>query len=74
MASKIQLYDNDLILLASDGIFDNIINIEDFELFIKSIKDYEPQKISYELLNYARHTDLVSKDDMSVIALKIKLI
>ena len=74
MASKIQLYDNDLILLASDGIFDNIINIEDFELFIKSIKDYEPQKISYELLNYARHADLVSKDDMSVIALKIKLI
>lgn len=74
MASKIQLYDNDLILLASDGIFDNIINIEDFELFIQSIKDYEPQKISYELLNYARHTDLVSKDDMSVIALKIKLI
>jgi hypothetical protein len=41
---------------------------------LKSIKDYEPQKISYELLNYARHTDLVSKDDMSVIALKIKLI
>lgn len=73
-SKKIKLNDNDLILLASDGIFDNVINISELENFIKSIKDLEPQKISYELLNYARHTDLISKDDMSVIALKVKLI
>jgi serine/threonine protein phosphatase PrpC len=66
------LKDNDLVLLASDGIFDNVININEFEKFILSIRYLEPQKISYELLNYARHTDLVSKDDMSVIVLKIK--
>lgn len=74
ISSKIiKLNDNDLILLASDGIFDNVINVSELENFIKTIKDLEPQKISYELLNYARHTDLLSRDDMSVIALKVKL-
>ena len=72
ITKKIQLKDEDLILLASDGIFDNVINISDFEKFILSIRNLEPQKISYELLNYARHTDLISKDDMSVVVLKIK--
>ncbi len=73
MTKKIQLQDKDLVLLASDGIFDNIIDIIEFENFIINIKNLEPQKISYELLNYARNTDLVSKDDMSVVVLKVKL-
>lgn len=74
LSKKIKINDEDLILLASDGIFDNIINTNDFEEYIKTIRDLEPQKISYELLNYARHTDLIAKDDMSVIALKIRSI
>jgi len=74
ISKKIKLQDNDLILLASDGIFDNIIDIKEFEDFIISIKDIEPQKIAYEILNYSRKTDLISKDDMSIIALKVKLI
>lgn len=74
LSKKISLQNNDLVLLASDGIFDNIINMDSFEEFIKSVREFEPQKIAYELLNYARHTDLISKDDMSIIALKIKSI
>ena len=73
VTKKIQLQDNDLVLLASDGIFDNIIDVLEFENFIITIKNLEPQKISYELLNYARNTDLVSKDDMSIVVLKVKL-
>ena len=69
-----KLQNNDLVLLASDGIFDNIIDIKDFEEFILSIKHIEPQKIAYEILNYSRKTDLISKDDMSIIALKIKIV
>ena len=68
---KFKLQDKDLVLLASDGIFDNVVNLDAFESFILSIKNLEPQKISYELLNYARHADLISKDDMSVVVLKI---
>ena len=72
ITKKFQLQDKDLVLLASDGIFDNVINVNEFEKFILSIRTLEPQKISYELLNYARHTDLVFKDDMSIIVLKLK--
>lgn len=72
MSKKINLENHDLIIMASDGIFDNVINVTDFENFISSIKNYDPQKIAFELINYARHTDLISKDDMSVITLKIK--
>lgn len=72
ITKKLNLSNKDLVIMASDGIFDNIVNVLDFENFILTIKDMDPQKISYELLNYARHTDLISKDDMSVIALKVK--
>ena len=72
ISKKIALQDDDLILLASDGIFDNIIDVKDLEEFIINIKNLEPQKISYEILNYARKTDVISKDDMSVITLKVK--
>lgn len=72
MSKKINLENHDLIIMASDGIFDNVVNVNDFESFINSIKNFDPQKIAYELINYARHTDLISKDDMSVITLKVK--
>lgn len=74
ITNKYKLNDKDLIIMASDGIFDNVINITEFETFIKTIRNMEPQKISYEILNYARHTDLIAKDDMSIIALKIKMV
>ncbi|HHU56161.1 MAG TPA: SpoIIE family protein phosphatase [Acholeplasmataceae bacterium] len=69
---KMQLKDDDLIIIASDGIFENIIDKRDLEEFINSIRHLEPQKLIYELLNYARYSNVVAKDDMSVIALKIK--
>ncbi len=73
MSRTIQLNSNDLIVMASDGVFDNIINEKDFEDYIKSIRYMDPQKITYELLNYAKNTDVLNKDDMSVITLKIKV-
>ena len=41
---------------------------------MKSLKNIEVQKIAYEILNYARNTELISQDDMSIIVLKIKSI
>ena len=72
ISKKLKIANNDLILLASDGIFDNIVDYNDFESFIKNNINLEPQKIAYEILNYARHSELISKDDMSIIALKVK--
>ena len=38
------------------------------------IKDENPQKIVYELLNYANKQKLKTKDDMTLIVLKVKMI
>ena len=62
----------DLILMSSDGIFENIENTSDFESFINSIKNYPPQRIVYEILNYTLSHKIKAKDDMSIIALKIQ--
>lgn len=70
-AKKYPLQDGDLIIMASDGIFENIDDEKELENFINGIKHLSPQKITYEILNYARNSKKKSSDDMSVISLKI---
>ncbi len=62
----------DLILMSSDGIFENILDSSDFESFINNIKNFPPQRIVYEILNYTLSHKIKAKDDMSIIALKIQ--
>lgn len=66
-----QLKDGDLILMSSDGIFENIIDETALQEYIESIKNLPPQRIVYELLNYTINHKIKTKDDMSIIALKI---
>ena len=70
-AKKFHVQEGDLIIMASDGIFENIVNERELEAFIKGIIHLSPQKITYEILNYARKHKTKTTDDMSVIALKI---
>lgn len=66
------LEDDDLILMSSDGVFENIIEDKSLERFILKIKNEAPQKIVYEILNYTLKQKLKTKDDMTLIALRIK--
>lgn len=61
----------DLILMSSDGIFENVVEEEEFEEFISNIKNYPPQRIVYEILNYTNNHKIKTKDDMSLVALKV---
>lgn len=70
-AKRFRVQNEDLIVMASDGIFENIVNEKELETFIKGIVHLSPQKITYEILNYARSHKNKTIDDMSVIALKI---
>jgi len=70
--SEYQLEEDDLVLMSSDGIFENLVDMNKLESFIDSIKDLPPQKIVYEILNYAINNKVKTKNDMSVVALKIK--
>lgn len=71
-STNYELKNGDLILMSSDGIFENIVEEDKLNRYIESIKALPPQRIVYELLNYAINTKLKTKDDMSIIALKIQ--
>lgn len=68
---RIKLRQNDIIVMSSDGVFENVSNSKDLEEFILGIRGLDAQKMAYEILNYSRYADVLSKDDMSVIVLKV---
>ena len=57
--------------MSSDGVFENVVNSKELEEFILSIRGLDSQKMAYEILNYSRYADVLNKDDMSVIVLKV---
>jgi stage II sporulation protein E len=65
--------EGDLILMSSDGIFENVVETDQLENFIRQIRDLPPQKIVYEILNYTVNNKVKTNDDMSLIALKVNL-
>ncbi len=69
---KYTLEDQDLIIMSSDGILENLIDNEELEKFIQSSTSLNPQQLVYEILNYTTTHDLKSKDDMTLIVLKIQ--
>lgn len=68
---RLKLRQNDIIVMSSDGVFENVLNGKDLEEFIMSIRGLDSQKMAYEILNYSRYADVLNKDDMSVIVLKV---
>lgn len=68
---EINLQNGDLIIMSSDGIFENYVNEDEIEKYLLSIKDLSPQKLVYEIINYTLKKEIKAKDDMSIIALKI---
>ncbi len=68
------LEDGDLILMSSDGIFENIKETDILDEYIKKIRGETPQKIVYDLLQYTMNNKIQIKDDATLIALKIKTV
>lgn len=69
---EIILKNKDLIMLTSDGIFENVEEEKQLLDLIIKLKDENPQKIVYEVLEYTLHARVKVKDDMSMIILKIE--
>ena len=66
------LENGDIIIMTSDGVFENMEKEEDLELYIKGIMHMSPQNITYEILKYAKEHKKKVEDDMCVITLKIQ--
>ena len=71
---ELMLEEDDLILMSSDGIFENIVESDELDNFIKKIRGESPQKIVFEILNYTINNKIKTNDDATLIALKIKMI
>ncbi|GEM_PF-423826 len=67
-----KLEDEDLIIMSSDGVLENLIDNQKLESFIQESRDLSPQQLVYEILNYTIKNQIKTKDDMTIIALKIK--
>ena len=67
-----EIKDGDLIVMASDGIFDNVVNEVELEKYIMQISHLVPQQIAYEILSFVKKNKVKAKDDKSIIVLKIE--
>ena len=72
LKETITLKHNDIVFISSDGIFENINNENKLLEFLISIKDEAPKQMSYSIIDYAVKQKTLTKDDMSVIVLKVK--
>lgn len=70
-SQEVKLKANDIIIMSSDGIIDNIIEENDFKKFIQKISHLTSQKMAYEIITYAAKCNVKAKDDKCVIVLKI---
>lgn len=68
---KFDLLQDDVIIMTSDGVFENMESDENLALYIKGIMHMSPQNITYEILKYAKEHKKKVDDDMCVITLKI---
>ena len=68
---SVDINDGDMIIMASDGMFDSSSNKEEIEKYIKGIMHLSSQKIVYEITNMIKYNNRIDDDDMSIIVLKI---
>ena len=67
---KYLLNDNDLIIMSSDGFFENVDNEDELTNFILNITHLPVDKIVLQLLNYV-NKKRINNDDLSIIVIKI---
>lgn len=71
-SSEYRLENNDLIIMSSDGVFDNLTDTKEVESMLVNLRQEPPQRIVYELLNYSINHKLKTHDDMTILVLKIR--
>lgn len=61
----------DIIVMSSDGVFDNIVNEKELENMIQSITHLSVEKIVCRILEYIEHEKMLTNDDLSIVVLKV---
>lgn len=71
---EVDIKDGDVLIMASDGMFEASKNKEEIEMFIKNISHLSAQSIVYEIINKVKLGKKLDEDDMSIIVMKINAI
>lgn len=61
----------DIIVMSSDGVFDNIVNEKELENMISTITHLSVEKIVCRILEYIEHEKTLTDDDLSLVVLKV---
>lgn len=68
---KKQIYQGDMIFLASDGIVDSFLNIENFKTFVNDSKIYNMQRFLDNVVFDAEIQNQAHLDDMTIIGINL---
>ncbi|XMB86256.1 SpoIIE family protein phosphatase [Mycoplasmatota bacterium WC44] len=71
-SNSLKIDNNDLIIMITDGIIEQIGADTKFENFIQSLTKEHAQKVAYDIINFSTTLqDNNNRDDMAVITLKV---
>lgn len=68
---SIKVEEGDMIVMSSDGVFENIENQNELNEYILSIKHLPAPKIVYQIINFLKQSSKLTDDDISLIVLKV---
>lgn len=69
--NKYNLDIGDLVVMSSDGIFENVKNEKDLLNYICSLVSNSVEKVVYNIIDYVRNNNKYVNDDMSIIVLRV---
>ena len=71
---EVDVKDGDMIIMASDGMFESSAKKEEIESYIKGLSHLSAQSVVYEIINKVKIAKRLDDDDMSIIVMKLNMI
>ncbi len=71
---ELEIKDGDMIIMASDGMFESTAKKEEIESYIKGLAHLSAQSIVYEIINKVKMMKRLDDDDMSIIVMKLNMV
>ncbi len=71
VTENVKVEEGDIIIMSSDGVFENIQNEGELNEYIASITHLPAPKIVYQVINYIKESSKLTDDDISLVVLKV---
>ena len=71
VTENVKVEEGDIIIMSSDGVFENIQNEGELTEYIASITHLPAPKIVYQVINYIKESSKLTDDDISLVVLKV---